>query len=1084
MSPSDYFAFLAPALIGLASLALSFYIWRQMGPPRYYAMPLISLGVIAWSLGDALNSLKPGLLADWWVSLGMDLLPIASLAVAVQITQERQALSRRLQFFLIGALLAGQVFFWLSFPYIPNRESIAPKTAVTLDTLSSWLATILRLGALTGATFVLVRRMPRRPAALRWRSMYLLSGALVVWSVYAIEAAGLKSMPYLDLSPVLFTLGQAVLAFSGLRPSLQDMLPLARDALIENMPDAVFVLDSKQRIVDLNPAALKIITAQSGKEIAQNALDRSLRHALPSLAARITPGRASASPFEIAFGSGESRRDFEAYTTLLTSTMGSTAGYLVQLRETTSRRQAEAARQELADQLAGQLRLLDSILATTPDYFIIHDEDGRFLYASPTTLKALGISSDQATGKTWRELNLPSEAGDIYERHLAMVFNTGLTETFEIEIPGPETSRHFEIILNAFQETEGQDELTISTVREVSDRYTMEEALRAKEERYRTVVDSLEEGIVIHDGTGRVVACNPSAERILGLAVDRGMGKILSDTNRLTIHEDGSPFPNEHHPAMLALSTGEAQSEVVMGIQTPAKTLTWVLVNAQPLFKPNADKPYGVVSSYADITANKLAESALRDSQYKLEALLEFAPVAIVIVNEQGCIQRVNHKAEEIFGYTRQEMVGQTVELLIPEQFQTNHDRLRRRYMQAPEARSMGKDLKLFARRKDGSTFPVDIGLNTIQTGEGKLVMSYLIDVTERQNQEEALRQANEKLVHSLSELEVHNRELTLLNEMGDMLQSCASLDEAYDVVAEFARQLFPGHSGELYQLNPERNQVEAVTSWGNLPIEEMEFSPQACWALRRGRLHSIASPGDGLICSHVQTALETVPPYLCIPMLAQGEVKGIFHLRSDVSPHDQHGHEQLAVTVAEHISMSLANIKLRETLRLLSVRDPLTGLYNRRYLEEALEREMHLARRYQRCLGVIMLDIDHFKQVNDNYGHAAGDAMLRALANFIIRTLRTEDIACRYGGEEFTIILPDTCLENSQRVAEKLWKGVRNLQAEYMGQSLVSITASFGVASYRGEPQTSRALLDEADQALYRAKQSGRDRVVVADAE
>jgi diguanylate cyclase (GGDEF)-like protein len=214
--------------------------------------------------------------------------------------------------------------------------------------------------------------------------------------------------------------------------------------------------------------------------------------------------------------------------------------------------------------------------------------------------------------------------------------------------------------------------------------------------------------------------------------------------------------------------------------------------------------------------------------------------------------------------------------------------------------------------------------------------------------------------------------------------------------------------------------------------------------------------------------------------MLAQSEVLGVFHLSGDAAP-EGHILENLAVTVTEHITLSLSNIRLRETLRVQSFHDPLTGLHNRRYMNEALRREIHLAKRYSRPLSVVMLDLDHFKEFNDNFGHPAGDTMLRAVGVFLKKNLRAEDFACRYGGEEFTLILPDTPIEGGFRVAEKLWSGLRRMKVEHLGEPLGTVTVSFGVASYQGPDQTGDELLAEADKALYQAKQEGRDRISIA---
>jgi diguanylate cyclase (GGDEF)-like protein len=174
--------------------------------------------------------------------------------------------------------------------------------------------------------------------------------------------------------------------------------------------------------------------------------------------------------------------------------------------------------------------------------------------------------------------------------------------------------------------------------------------------------------------------------------------------------------------------------------------------------------------------------------------------------------------------------------------------------------------------------------------------------------------------------------------------------------------------------------------------------------------------------------------------------------------------------------------MKLRETLHNLSIRDPLTGLFNRRYMEESLDRELLKAKRYNRSLGVIMIDIDHFKRFNDTYGHEAGDQVLRELGVFLQNHIRLTDIPCRFGGEEFTLILPEADILFTQQRAEQIRVDVAAIRVSIQGQTLAEITISQGVAVFPGNGQTGAELLRAADEALYRAKQQGRNQVALAE--
>jgi diguanylate cyclase (GGDEF)-like protein len=190
---------------------------------------------------------------------------------------------------------------------------------------------------------------------------------------------------------------------------------------------------------------------------------------------------------------------------------------------------------------------------------------------------------------------------------------------------------------------------------------------------------------------------------------------------------------------------------------------------------------------------------------------------------------------------------------------------------------------------------------------------------------------------------------------------------------------------------------------------------------------------------------------------------------------------QRLAVTMAEHIAMALSNLKLHETLRSQSIRDPLTGLFNRRFMEESLALELRRAVRNQRPLGVIMLDLDCFKHFNDTFGHDAGDALLRELGKLLQTNIRGEDIACRYGGEEFTLILPEGSAEVTQQRADALREAIKRMDVLHRGRPLGRITASMGVAIFPEHGRSAESLLQAADASLYQSKDAGGDTVTTA---
>jgi len=193
------------------------------------------------------------------------------------------------------------------------------------------------------------------------------------------------------------------------------------------------------------------------------------------------------------------------------------------------------------------------------------------------------------------------------------------------------------------------------------------------------------------------------------------------------------------------------------------------------------------------------------------------------------------------------------------------------------------------------------------------------------------------------------------------------------------------------------------------------------------------------------------------------------------------HAKAQVAITLSEQIALALSNIRLRENLRQQTIRDPLTHLYNRRFLEESLNREMARCKRNGTGFGVLMMDLDHFKCFNDTFGHDAGDSVLRAFAHALQANAREGDIACRFGGEEFVVVLPETDRNGSVTCAQRILAAVRDLDVTHDNKTLGPVTISIGLAMYPHDGETVNAIVQSADQAMYEAKRAGRDRMIVA---
>jgi len=292
------------------------------------------------------------------------------------------------------------------------------------------------------------------------------------------------------------------------------------------------------------------------------------------------------------------------------------------------------------------------------------------------------------------------------------------------------------------------------------------------------------------------------------------------------------------------------------------------------------------------------------------------------------------------------------------------------------------------------------------------------------------------------------------------------------------AAELFTGRSGCLAVFHGSGQYLETVARWGDGTLVENVFPMKDCWAIRRGRPHEVVDPKTSLLCEHFVRPPER--GYLCLPLTVQGETLGIFYLDAAPPSQDDHpiNHRQLAVMAGETIKLSLANLKLQKTLHEQATRDPLTGLFNRRYLNETLPRELHGALRRDAHLCLVMIDLDHFKRFNDTFGHDTGDLVLREAGRLLRENLRKSDIACRYGGEEFVLVLPGSSLADAIQRVEQLRVLFEKLEIRQNGQLMATTTISAGIAATPEHGSTMEILMQAADKALYAAKDAGRNRI------
>ena len=471
------------------------------------------------------------------------------------------------------------------------------------------------------------------------------------------------------------------------------------------------------------------------------------------------------------------------------------------------------------------------------------------------------------------------------------------------------------------------------------------------------------------------------------------------------------------------------------------------------------------------------ADDDLKDSEIRYRRLFESAKDGILILNATtGQITDVNPFLTGLLGYSHEELLGKKLwEIGLFKDEEANRAAFKelqvKKYMRYEE---------LPLRTKQGGHVEVEFVSNVYQSNGSKVIQCNIRDITGRKQAKLHLEKINEELSTLVETLQTRDQEMKKIHKMNDLLQACKTLEEAFKVIGMACKDLFSDHSGGMAVLHDSGQFLETLTRWGDNPILEDVFALEDCWAMRRGQEHEVTDPKINMLCDHFTRQPKT--GYLCLPMVVQGEMLGLFHLEtpSGMSDDQKANWKQKAVTVSEGVKISLSNLKLRELMHRQANHDPLTGLFNRRYLDDTLPRELNQARRKNEPVSIAMLDIDHFKKFNDTFGHEAGDLILRELGHLFRESLRKSDIACRYGGEEFVIVLFDSTQNESLKRFETIREGINNLQLRYREQLLGRMTVSIGIAETTNNAMSAEELVVAADKALYAAKRAGRDCIIV----
>lgn len=466
------------------------------------------------------------------------------------------------------------------------------------------------------------------------------------------------------------------------------------------------------------------------------------------------------------------------------------------------------------------------------------------------------------------------------------------------------------------------------------------------------------------------------------------------------------------------------------------------------------------------------AATPLPPSSRQLAEMFEAMPDAVVAVDATGVIRMANAQAERLFGYAAGALAGLPLECLVPEHLRHRHAEHRGQFQAAPHVRRMGDaGRRLTARRQDGSLVPVDIGLGTVCASGARWTVAFVRDQTNTQALVDELSRARGELEQ---ELELRRQ----LRSLSELLQLPASREAIRPVLSLHLEHLFPATRGALLMHDEERQRVECLADWRGGADDPGAFDAAGCVAIRSGLAAGGADTAEA--AGRCERCFGPHGASRCAPLVASGRTLGVLAVHPLEAGVLAEAERRTIDAVADWLGLPVANLRLREQLQDLTYRDPLTGLHNRRYLDDVLTRELAGARRRGTPLGVAVVDLDHFKTLNDTFGHGAGDDVLRAFAGVLGRRFRASDAVCRYGGEEFVVVCSGCAGADLARALDAVREQWAALPLASGPCSTLSSTFSAGVAEFPGDGLDGVQLLRAADAALYAAKGAGRNRVVL----
>jgi diguanylate cyclase (GGDEF)-like protein/PAS domain S-box-containing protein len=732
-------------------------------------------------------------------------------------------------------------------------------------------------------------------------------------------------------------------------------------------------------------------------------------------------------------------------------------------REVGERRQIAAELEESGERFRaiGQ-HALDAIIISGPD--------GEVVYWNAAAESTFGYTADEMAGRSILKILAPERYREqVLERYVHFV------TTGEGDVPGKTVSlaalrkdgTEFPIELSVSAMNLGGIRHALGIARDVTERVKAAAALSEREAELREAQRVAHVGSWAYDPQTGTTQWSDELYRIFGR--DTGPPAPTSAEYAKLLTPESFTLMTE---ALQKCTEREEPFGIDLELSRPDGQTGWVSMRGEVRRTANGQVRLG--GTIQDISARRHAEQVARDGEAMFRSLVEQNTSGIFIVAEDGTIVYLNPRGLTMLGFSdTNSAIGQPLRDFVVDADQAAVAAA----MQAliDRKRDFAEVVLKLRRANDGALAVLAQAVyGTFR--EKHVIITAVVDITERQRAENEIAKLNEQLAATVVVLRRREHDQTEIAKLSDLLQACATTSEVYPIVAATAESLFPQASGALARAEKGTHDLTRVAAWGADQVTEADFLIEDCWALRTGQRREVKGPGSAAQCRHFSRTPHG--PYICMPLIVQGQTSGLLHFSLGEGGVVDDELRQTMQSFGDVVKLSLVNIEQLELLGQQAIRDHLTGLFNRRYLVETLPREVRRAQRSGSPLTIAMLDIDFFKKFNDEYSHDAGDKVLSELGLVLKQGLRAEDIACRYGGEEFVIVLPECDLATARARLLQICLVVRGKAPVFRGRTLPNITLSVGMATLSGALPTAESLITAADNAMYMAKSKGRDRI------